>query len=475
MELLNFLNNKSYVDGDWIDSKKYLNVTNPNNSQIIGRVPDLGKADIEKAIASTVKNFNIWSVTTIQKRVNFLQKWYSLVLDNTEQLAYIISLEQGKTLDDARREVSYAASFIEWFATSITKVRTDIKQGYNTHHQIITEYEAVGPVAAITPWNFPLAMVTRKVAPAIAAGCSVLVKPSSCTPFSALAIAKLAQSADIPPGVINVITGDASIIGDMICREFRIRKISFTGSTMVGKSLYYNSASTLKRMSLELGGNAPFIIFDSDNINQVVDDLIISKNRSNGQSCTSPNRIFIASKIYDRFIQILAEKFSKVNVGDSLNLGSDIGPLINKAAVDKILNLLTEAQQKGAKILCGGYGKDNFFYPTVIIDCNDQMEIAKTEIFGPVLACYKFEDVDEAILRANDTEYGLQAYVYSKDNALINYVSSKLDFGMVSINSSLASNCKAEFAGRKNSGFGIEGGDHGIYEYLNTKYINLVH
>lgn len=471
MELLEFVKNKNYVGGEWIETANQKDVINPATHDVIGCVPFLEINSIKEAIDDTVRNFKTWSVISLQDRVQFLKKWQELIVSHTRELTEIICLEQGKTLADATREVSYALSFVEWFASVV--ISSDVKEGASPAHKIITEYEAVGPVVAITPWNFPLAMVTRKLAPAILAGCSVLLKPSILTPFSALALLRLAELAGLPGGVVNVITGDSSLIAQIVCNDFRIRKISFTGSTEVGKLLYQNSAATLKRLSLELGGNAPYIIFADVDTRKAVDDLIIAKTRSNGESCTSPNRIFIHAAIYENFIKALTLKFAKLKCGNGLDPESDIGPLINKAAIDKIMMLIEDAVARGAKILCGGNYKDNFLDPTIVADCNDDMKIAKLEIFGPVLACYSFETSEEVIKRANDTEFGLQAYICTKDIENAKDVSKQLDFGMVSINSPLASNAKAPFAGRKASGFGIEGGEQGIFEYLNTKYVNL--
>jgi succinate-semialdehyde dehydrogenase/glutarate-semialdehyde dehydrogenase len=384
-----------------------------------------------------------------------------------------LTLEQGKVLSEAKKEILYGASFIDWYASAIHSVHGVIKPGNNLDHRIITEYEPVGPVASITPWNFPSAMITRKVMPAIAAGCAVILKPSSLTPFSALALAKLGADSGLPPGVFNVITGDSDIIGKIFCEDFRIRKLSFTGSTSVGKILYQNSAKTVKRLSLELGGNAPFIITKDNDLEKVANDLVVAKSRNSGQSCTAPNRIFIEEAIYKNFIEILTTKFAGIKSGDGLDKTSEIGPLINSAAIEKILKLLKDAQDKGARLICGGSAASNFLAATIIVDCMDDMEIFKTEIFGPVIACYKFTTIDEVIKRANNTEYGLQAYVYSKNPAIAQIIATKLDFGMVSINAPLPASAKAPFSGRKASGFGIEGSFEGIFEYLNSKYINL--
>jgi succinate-semialdehyde dehydrogenase/glutarate-semialdehyde dehydrogenase len=474
VELLDFVKNKNFVNGKWISTADYIEVINPATLQVIAKVPGLNVHEIREAIDSTSDAFKNWSQTAVSDRVKFLKKWHDAIIAHTDELAYIITLEQGKTLQDSKREVAYGASFVEWFANIILEVKSLEKVGNNKQQKIITEFEAVGPVAAITPWNFPLAMITRKISPALAAGCSVLLKPSSLTPFTALALVRLAELSGLPAGVINIITGDSNLIGNNICDDFRIRKISFTGSTEVGKILYKNCAETLKRLSLELGGNAPFIVTQDINIPKVVDDLIIAKTRSNGESCTAPNRIYIHSNIYEEFTTILTAKFSKIKTGNGLEIASDIGPLINQAAVSKISKLIEEAKLEGAQVTCGGDSKNNFYGPTVIINCTDSMAIAKTEIFGPVLACYRFETIDEVMERANNTEYGLQAYVYSNDKNIANKLSKELDFGMVSINLPLPSNARAPFSGRKASGFGIEGGEQGIFEYLNTKYVNLV-
>nr|WP_253307588.1 NAD-dependent succinate-semialdehyde dehydrogenase [Rickettsia endosymbiont of Ceutorhynchus assimilis] len=473
MHLLESITGKNYINGEWLTSAKQMPVINPSTLKEIGSVPNLALPKINNAIDNTVETFNIWSESSFEQRISILRKWHSLILENIEELSYILTLEQGKILKEAKNEILYGASFIEWYANIIHNIHGTIKPGNNKDHKIITEYEPVGPVACITPWNFPNAMITRKVIPAIAAGCSVILKPSSLTPFSALALAKLGSDAGLPVGVFNVITGDSNIIGKAFCEDFRIRKLSFTGSTNVGKILYQNSANTVKRLSLELGGNAPFIIFADMDLEKVADDLVIAKTRNSGQSCTAPNRIFIEETIYERFIEIFTAKFAKLKVGDGLNEQSDIGPLINQAAIDKIQSLLKDAQAKGAKLLCGGKASDNFLEPTIIADCSDDMDIFNTEIFGSVVACYKFTTEDEVIKRANNTQYGLQAYIYLQNSAKAQRIAAKLDFGMISINAPRPGSAKAPFAGRKASGFGVEGSFEGIFEYLNTKYVNL--
>ncbi|EEC10205.1 succinate semialdehyde dehydrogenase, putative, partial [Ixodes scapularis] len=458
MNLLKNITGKNYINGEFIEFGKQISVINPSTVKEIATVPNLGLSEINSAINNTVTSFSSWSQSSFEERIAILRKWYNLVIENIDELSHILTLEQGKVLAESKKEILYGASFIDWYTYAIHNIHSTIKPGNSKTHKIVTQYEPVGPSAAITPWNFPNAMITRKVVPAIAAGCSVILKPSSLAPLSALVLAKLASDAGLPAGVFNVITGDSDIIGKAFCEDFRLRKLSFTGSTNVGKILYQNSANTIKRLSLELG---------------VASDLVIAKTRNSGQSCTSPNRIFIEESIYEKFIEILKAKFTKLKAGDGFDKTSDVGPLINHVAIEKIQKLLIDAQNKGAKLICGGKAVDNFIEPTIIIDCLDNMDIFRTEIFGPVVACYKFKDLDEIIERANNTEYGLQGYVYSNNISVAQMIAGKLDFGMVSINDPLPANAKVPFAGRKASGFGVEGSFEGIFEYLNTKYINL--
>ncbi|HJD62556.1 MAG TPA: NAD-dependent succinate-semialdehyde dehydrogenase [Rickettsia endosymbiont of Degeeriella rufa] len=473
MNLLASITGKNYVNGQFITASKQISVVNPSTLKEIATVPNLELSEINSAIDNTVQTFSAWSQSSFEERIAILRKWHALVIKNIDELSHILTLEQGKILAESKKEILYGASFIDWYTCAIHNIHSVVKPGNNKNHKIVTHYEPVGPAAAITPWNFPNAMITRKVVPAIAAGCSVILKPSSLTPLSALVLAKLAYDAGLPAGVFNVITGDSNIIGKVFCEDFRLRKLSFTGSTNVGKILYQASANTVKRLSLELGGNAPFIITADNALEKVADDLVISKTRNSGQSCTSPNRIFVEESIYDKFIEILTPQFNKLKAGDGFDKNSSVGPLINSAAIEKIQKLLTDAQNRGAKLICGGKANNNFIEPTIIIDCLDNMDIFKTEIFGPVIACYKFKSLDEIIERANNTEYGLQGYVYSRNLSVAKMIATKLDFGMISINDPLPANAKAPFAGRKASGFGVEGSFEGIFEYLNTKYINL--
>lgn len=466
MKILDYIINNQNI------AKPSINILNPYNNDIICLVNTDNTADVTKAIDIASNAFKYWSQTDMQYRSDLLCRWHQSILNNIDELAYIVTLENGKTLKHAMQEVNYAASFVKWFAHSLYNIQGHIK--YNGWHakKMITEFEPIGVVGAITPWNFPLAMVTKKISPAIAAGCTVVLKPSEITPLSSLALLKLANDVGIPEGVFNVVIGAPPLIGQILCEDFRIRKLTFTGSTAVGKLLYHNCAPTLKKISLELGGNAPYIVFKDSDIDKAVDDLVKSKFFSSGQSCTAPNRLFVEKDIYDIFIRSFCEKFSTLQTGNGLDEKTNYGPLINNKAVNKILDLITDAQNKGAKVLCGANNKGNLLSATVLKDCDERMDIFKAEIFGPVAAFYSFNDENEVIERANNTEYGLQAYIYSNNHQVTTRVSAKLDFGIITINDAFPSNCRATFSGRKASGFGFEGGDEGIFEYLNTKYIN---
>lgn len=470
LELLKSINQKNFVAGKWTETPEQLEVFNPANDEVIGSVPNLSSAQVSAAIDAAAQGFSEWSKTKVETRSQVLRKWYELVLKHEDALAELITLEQGKVLADAKREVAYASGFLDWYSNVVYSVSGSMQVAGGA--RLSVEYEPVGVIAAITPWNFPLAMITRKLAPAFAAGCSAILKPSELTPFSALALTKLAIEAGLPANAINIVTGDADRIGQILCDDFRVRKFSFTGSTKVGKLLYQKCAGTLKRVSLELGGNAPFIITADAELEKTATDLVSAKTRSTGQACTSPNRIFAHKSIAAEFAKIIAAKFTALKVGDGFDPKSDIGPLINKAAIEKIERLIKDAQSKGAKIITQFKIEKNMISPTVITNCNDSMEIFRTEIFGPIVAIYEWSEVDEVIKRANDTEYGLQSYIYSNDLSVAQKISQNLDFGMVAINTPIPSNTKAAFGGRKASGFGIEGSAEGIYEYLNHKYLH---
>lgn len=467
------INGKNYIAGNWLSEKEIIEVQNPSNNKVIGYVPNLSADGIISAVDNTCKMAKSWADSTVDQRYKILRKWQELQHKHLNELAELLTLEQGKVLDESRKEILYGESFIDWFACIIKSSSTNVRPGNSNEHKLIAEKEPIGPVAAITPWNFPCAMVTRKIAPAIAAGCSVILKPSEFTPFSALAQAILLEEAGLPAGVLNVITSDAKLFGDIICKDFRIRKLSFTGSTRVGKLLYEKSANSLRKLSLELGGNAPYIVFSDCDLDKVSDDLVAIKLRSGGQSCTSPNRVFIENSIYDKFVDLVAKKFGDCRAGDGFIESNKLGPVINVQAIEKINFLLKDAEQKGATIMCGGRHNGNFMEPTVVKNATDDMDIFSTEIFGPVIACYSFSSVEEVLARANNTEYGLQSYIYSKDIRRANHIASKLDFSMVSINSSFPATTKAPFSGRKASGFGVEGSHEGLDEYLISKYINF--
>lgn len=466
MKILDYIINNQSITRSSID------ILNPYNNDTICSVNTYDTTDVTKVIDIASNAFKYWSQTDMQYRSDLLCKWYQSILNNINELAYIITLENGKTLKHAMQEVNYAASFVKWFAHSLYNIQGHIKYNGWYEKKMVTEFEPIGVVGAITPWNFPIAMVTKKISPAIAAGCTVVLKPSEITPLSSLALLKLANCVGIPDGVFNVVIGDPLLIGQILCKDLRIRKLTFTGSTAVGKLLYHNCAATLKKISLELGGNAPYIVFKDSNVEKAIDDLIKSKFFSSGQSCTAPNRIFVEKDIYDTFIHSFYKKFSTLKTGSGLDKKTDYGPLINIKAVNKILDLITDAQNKGAKVLCGASNKGNLLSATVLKDCNEHMDIFKTEIFGPVATFYSFSNENEVVERANNTEYGLQAYIYSNNHQVTTRVSTKLDFAIVTINDAFPSNCRATFSGRKASGFGFEGGDEGIFEYLNTKYIN---
>jgi succinate-semialdehyde dehydrogenase/glutarate-semialdehyde dehydrogenase len=484
---IEFLSGKNFIDGEFVAPAcdKFV-VANPSTLKEIGYVPSITNELIISSIDSAQSALKNWSGISRQGRKDILDNFYKLILDNIEPLSKILTTEQGKPLEDAKSEIIYGANFLRWFSSQIDNLSGYISESNNPNQKILIEYEPVGVIAAITPWNFPSAMIARKIAPAIAAGCCAIIKPSELTPFSALAIALLAKESGIPDGVVNVITGNADKISDILCSDKRVKKISFTGSSRVGKILYKKSADTLKKLSLELGGNAPVIICEDANIEKTAKNLLKAKLRSTGQACTSPNRIFVHESIYDIIINNLVDRFSNLKIGNGFNQEVNIAPLINKVAVEKIARLLKDATSKGAKILTGGklaeYYFDqnnnksktkidhNFFEPTIIINCTKNMDIFREEIFGPVLAFYKFNNIDDVIEMANDTDYGLSAYIYTESTELSWKLSSRLDYGMVGINDALISNEIGAFGGRKESGFGVEGSKLGIYEYLNTKY-----
>ena len=469
----NLFAEKNLINGNLVDAKNKIAVFNPSNGALIGEVPNLNESDLKSAIIAAQNAFEKWSKLAGKERAKILYKWYELILANQEDLAQILTSEQGKPLAEARGEIIYGANFIEWFSEEAKRNYGDTIPAPKQNQKIITFLEPVGVVAAITPWNFPSAMITRKAAAAMAAGCSVVLKPSELTPFSAIALAVLAKEAGIPDGVFNVVTGDAAAIGEEFCQNNIIRKISFTGSTKVGKLLNRQCADDLKRISLELGGSAPFIVFADADLDNAISGLIHAKFRNGGQACTCVNRVFVEEKIHDQFVKKLIDEVKKLKIGDGFASSSNIGPMISNLAVEKVERLIAEAIKNGAKCEIGGEKiSGQFFAPTVLTQVKPDMKIAIEEIFGAVAAIQKFADEAEVIHLANNTEYGLGSYLYTKDNARIWRIAEALQFGMVAINECSFATEVAPFGGIKHSGFGREGSHLGILEFSQVKTLH---
>ncbi len=465
---------KNFINGEFIDKKEKISVFNPADDKMLGTVPNLDAADIKNAINLSKIAFDKWKKLTGKERAKFLRKWYDLILENLEDLAIILTSEQGKPLAEARGEIAYGASFVEWFAEEAKRVYGDVILAPKTNQKIITTREPIGVVAAITPWNFPSAMITRKAAAAMAAGCSVILKPSELTPFSAIALGVLAKEAGIPDGVFNVVTGDAQKIGEEFCNNKLVRKISFTGSTKIGKLLNKQCAEDIKRISLELGGSAPFIVFADANLDDAITGLMHAKFRNGGQACTCVNRIFVEEKIHDIFLEKLLEEVKKLKIGNGLENDSNIGPMISDAAISKVERLIADALNQGAKCEIGGKKiSGKFFAPTILTSVTKNMDIAREEIFGAVAAIQKFNSEEEVIEKSNDTDYGLGSYVYTSDANRIWRISDALEFGMVAINECSFATEVAPFGGIKHSGFGREGSYLGIEEFCNVKTLHI--
>lgn len=450
-----------------------IEVTNPFNGELIGNVPSLTQQDMEQVVAYAHEVQADWAAKTAKERSELLQKWADLIDENQEDLAILMTAEQGKPLTESRGEIGYANSFIRWFAEEGKRVYGDVIPANQSQLRHVILKQPVGVCAAITPWNFPAAMITRKVGPALAAGCTIIIKPATETPFSALALGVLAQQAGIPAGVIQVVTGKSSVIGNILTGDARIKKLSFTGSTEVGRTLMAQCAPTLKKLSLELGGNAPFIVFDDADLEAAAEGLIASKFRNAGQTCVCANRIYVQESIKERFLDIFVKKVEALKVGDGMKEGVDIGPLINKAGLEKVQALLKDALDKGANLLTGGDTNEASalsFTPTVITKVDSSMDIASEEIFGPIATIFSFATEEEALKQANDTIYGLAAYFYCSDYARAWRVTEGLEYGIVGHNTGLISTEVAPFGGIKQSGFGREGSKYGIKEYVVTKY-----
>lgn len=469
---------QAYINGQWcdaLDSGQQV-ILNPATGEKLGSVPVMSAAETRTAIAAAHQALPAWRALTAKERSALLHNWHQLIMQHQDELARIMTLEQGKPLAESRGEIAYGASFVEWFAEEGKRVYGDLIPAPVASQRLLVMKQPVGVVAAITPWNFPSSMITRKTAPALSAGCTVVLKPAPQTPFSALALAELAHQAGIPAGVFNVVTGDASAIGSELTSNSLVRKLSFTGSTQTGRLLLQQCAHDIKKVSLELGGNAPFIVFDDADLEQAVAGALAAKYRNNGQTCVCTNRFYIHSTIYDQFAEKLQQAVSKLQVGNGLDGATTLGPLISEAAVDKVTAHINDAVQRGAKTLLGGQRHalgGTFFEPTILLDVPHDALIAQEETFGPVAPLFRFDNEEQVIQLANATEYGLAAYVYTQNLKRIFHLSEALEYGMIGINTGLISNEVAPFGGIKSSGLGREGSRYGIDEYLELKYVNI--
>ena len=469
---------QAYINGAWVDadSGETFDVTNPAGGEVLGTVPKMGRDETAKAIAAAEAALPAWRAKTAKERAGILRKWFNLVMDAQEDLAKMMTLEQGKPLAEAMGEIVYGASFIEWFAEEGKRLYGETVPTHAPDKRIQVIKQPIGVVASITPWNFPNAMITRKCAPALAAGCTVVAKPAEDTPFSALALAELAERAGIPAGVFNVVTGVPQEIGAEITANPVVRKVSFTGSTAVGKLLMKQCADTVKKVSLELGGNAPFVVFDDADLDAAVAGVMASKYRNTGQTCVCANRIYVQDGVYDAFAEKMAAAVGELKVGEGFEDGVAQGPLINQAAIEKVERLVADAVDKGAKVAVGGARHElggTFYTPTILTDVTNEMACAKEEIFGPVAPLYRFTDEADVIAKANDTQYGLAAYFYARDIGRVYRVAEALEYGIVGINEGIISTELAPFGGVKESGLGREGGKQGIEEFVETKYLCL--
>lgn len=466
---------QAFINGQWVDalSKETLIVTNPATGEVLGTAPKMGAEETRQAIEAANLAFAKWRKIPAKERSNLLRRWYELVMANQDDLARIMTLEQGKPLAEAKGEIAYGASYFEWYAEEAKRAYGSIIPGPAEDRRILVTKEPVGVCAAITPWNFPSSMITRKVGAALAAGCTIVIKPAEQTPYSAFALAVLAQEAGIPDGVISVITGDAPAIGGEMTSNDTVRKLSFTGSTPIGRLLMSQCASQIKKVSLELGGNAPFIVFDDADLDAAVEGAMLSKYRNMGQTCVCANRLYVQEGVYDAFVEKLVAAVEGLKVGDGTQEGVTQGPLIEQAALDKVQQHIADALAKGGKLVTGGKQHSLgglFFEPTVVTDVTAEMQVAREETFGPLAPVFKFSTEEEAIQLANDTEFGLAAYFYTKDIGRAWRVGEGLEYGMVALNSGLLSNEAAPFGGVKQSGLGREGSFYGLDDYMEVKY-----
>lgn len=483
LELKNktLIKNQAFVNGEWVNARsgKTFAVVNPANGDPLASVPDMGNEDTASAIEAAERAWPAWRSITAKERGTILRRWFNLVMDNQEDLAKLMTAEQGKPLAESRGEVAYGASFIEWFAEEAKRAYGDTIPGHGPDKRILVIKQPIGVVAAITPWNFPIAMITRKVAPALAAGCPVVLKPAEDTPLCALALCALVEQAGLPPGLLNVVTcskAQAPSVGSELMGHPAVRKVSFTGSTPVGKHLMRQASDTVKKLSLELGGNAPFIVFDDADLDAAVSGLMASKYRNTGQTCVCANRIYVQTGVYDTFAEKLKEAAGKLVVGAGLEGDTQQGPLINQAALEKVQRHVDDAISKGAKVILGGSPHKlggTFFEPTILTGATQDMLVAREETFGPVAPLFRFETEDEVIDMANDTPFGLAAYFYSNDIRRVWHLAERLEVGMVGINDGIISTEAAPFGGVKESGLGREGSHYGLEEYLELKYLCL--
>lgn len=466
----------AYVAGEWVSPSddSAIDVTNPATGELIGRVPNLGASETDAAIAAAEIAQKAWAKRTAKERSVILRRWHDLMMENQEDLGKILTAEQGKPLAEAMGEIAYSASFLEWFAEEARRAYGDVTPGHAPDKRLLTLKQPIGVVAAITPWNFPSAMITRKAGPAFAAGCAMVLKPASQTPLSATAMALLGERAGIPAGLFSVVTGSARAIGGTLTGSKTVRKLTFTGSTEIGALLYEQCAPTIKKLGLELGGNAPFIVFDDADVDAAVEGAVIAKFRNNGQTCVCANRIYVQSGVYDQFAEKLAAKVATLQTGNGFEQGITFGPLIDEAAVAKVEEHVSDATSKGATVALGGKAHELgglFYQPTILTDVTSDMLVTTEETFGPVAPLFRFEKESEAVEAANDTDFGLASYFYSRDLARVWRVSEGLDFGMVGVNTGLISTAEAPFGGVKMSGLGREGSRYGLEDFMETKYV----
>ncbi|MFD2367023.1 NADP-dependent succinate-semialdehyde dehydrogenase [Pseudoduganella sp. GCM10020061] len=470
------LRQQCYIDGTWLDADggATIAVHNPANGELLGSVPRMGAAETRRAIEAASAAWPAWRKKTGKERAAVLRRWHDLMMENQEDLAALMTLEQGKPLAESKGEIAYAASFLEWFGEEAKRISGDTLASPWPDRRMVVTREPVGVCAAITPWNFPAAMITRKVGPALAAGCPIVVKPAELTPFSALALAVLAERAGVPKGVFSVLTGDSKAIGGEMCSNPVVRKLSFTGSTEVGRILMQQCAPTIKKLSLELGGNAPFIVFDDADLDAAVEGAIASKYRNTGQTCVCANRLYVQDGVYEQFAEKLAQAVGRLKVGSGMDEGVTQGPLIEEKAVAKVEQHIADALSKGARLLAGGQRHalgQTFFQPTVLADVDASMMVAREETFGPLAPLFRFKTEEEVVAMANDTEFGLAAYFYARDIGRVWRVADALESGMVGVNTGLISTEVAPFGGVKQSGLGREGSKYGMDDYLVIKYV----